>query len=84
MLPGGIIVIVDVGFVEPEDSQSIVETLQKWASGRATALVAALKKSDQYSRFLLHGQYQEYKMNWTYRNPFSVTGCSCIPLQTLT
>ena len=28
-LPGGIMVIVDVGFVEPEDSQSIVETPQK-------------------------------------------------------
>lgn len=49
------VIMVDVGFVEPLDSQSIVETPQKWAGCRATALVAALKKSDQCSRFCTNG-----------------------------
>ena len=38
VLPGGI--IVDIGFVETEDSQSVVETPQKRAGGHAMALVA--------------------------------------------
>lgn len=43
MLPGQMMVRVDVGFVEPEAIQNIKETLQKRASCHA-ALVAALKR----------------------------------------
>lgn len=77
MLPGQMMVIVDAGFMEPEDIQSIVETLQKRASGHATALVAALKRSDQCSRFLLHTEYQEYKMHGCTETHFlSVVFCA--------
>lgn len=63
MLPGHMMVRVGTGFVEPVDIQNIVETLQKRASGRATALVAALKRAGQCGRFLLHSEYQQYKMH---------------------
>lgn len=52
MLPGHMMVRVDAGFVEPEDFQNIVETLQKRASGHATAPVTALKRSGWCSGFV--------------------------------
>lgn len=63
MLPGYMMVRVDVGFVEPEDIQNIIETLQKRASNHVTALVAALKRAGERSRFFLCSEYQRYKMH---------------------